>query len=231
MQHFISRKAMNIDGLGEETVELLFREGLIENAADLYALTADQLLPLERMAQKSVENLLQGIEQSKSIPFERVLFALGIRFVGETVAKKLARHFETIDRLIAASHEELVAVDEIGERIAQSVIDYFADEINQAIVAKLRQKGLNFEIAQEARPVSQKLKGKSLVVSGVFSRYSRDEMKQKIEKHGGKNVGSVSAKTSYLIAGENMGPSKRQKAEKLGVEVISEDDFLKMIED
>lgn len=231
MQHFISRKAMNIDGLGEETVELFFREGLVNNAADLYSLTADQLLPLERMAQKSVENLLEGLEQSKTIPFERVLFALGIRYVGETVAKKLARHFETIDRLMVATKEELVAVDEIGERIAQSVIEYFADETNQTIVAKLREKGLNFEIAQDARPVSQKLNGKSLVISGVFSKYSRDELKEMIEKHGGKNVGSVSAKTSYLVAGENMGPSKREKAEKLGVPVISETEFLKLIED
>lgn len=231
MQHFISRRAMNIDGIGSETIEQLFEANLIENPADLYDLTAEQLLPLERMAEKSVENILEGIEQSKAIPFERVLFALGIRYVGETVAKKLARHFQTIDRLMEADIEQLVAVDEIGERIAESVVGFMSNEKSREIIARLRAKGLNFELAQEARPVSEKLQGKSLVISGVFQQHSRDELKAMIEKHGGKNAGSISTKTSYLVAGENMGPSKREKAIKLGVPIITEDEFLKLIAD
>lgn len=231
MQHFISRKAMNIDGLGEETIEQLFDAGLVENAADLYDLTKEQLLPLERMAEKSVDNLLNGLEASKAIPFERVLFGLGIRYVGETVAKKLARHFQTVDRLMEAEKEELVSVDEIGERIAESIVAFFAKENNREIVERMRAKGLNFELAQEDRPVSVKLEGKSIVISGVFENHSRDELKLMIEKHGGKNVGSISSNTDYLLAGNNMGPSKREKANKLQVPIITEQEFLKMIED
>jgi DNA ligase (NAD+) len=229
IEHFISRKAMNIDGLGEETVEQLFRAGLIKNAADLYELTQAQLLPMERMAQKSVDNLLAGIEASKQIPFERVLFALGIRFVGETVAKKLARHFKSIENLMAANFEALVEVDEIGDRIAQSLIDYFADENNRTFVFRLQNKGLKFELESDALPVSEKLKGLSIVVSGVFEKYSRDEIKALIELHGGKNVGSISAKTNYVLAGENMGPSKLKKASDLGVTIISEKEFEDLI--
>lgn len=230
MQHFISRKAMNIEGIGEETIEQFFEAGLVHSAADLYDLTADQLLPLERMAEKSVNNILEGLEVSKQIPFERVLFGLGIRYVGETVAKKLARHFQTIDRLMAADAEELQSVDEIGERIAQSLVAYFSLEENRNNIARLRQKGLNFELQDSQRPVSEKLSGMSIVISGVFEKHSRGELKELIEKNGGKNVGSISAKTSYLVAGDNMGPAKREKAQKVGVQIISEDEFLKMIE-
>lgn len=230
MQHFISRKAMNIEGIGEETIEQLYEAKLANNAADLYDLSAEQLLPLERMAEKSVNNILVGLEASKQIPFERVLFGLGIRFVGETVAKKLARHFQTIDRLMAASEEELQGVDEIGERIAQSLVFYFSLEENRNNIARLRQKGLNFELLDEERPVSAKLSGLSIVISGVFENHSRDELKKLIETNGGKNVGSISAKTSYMLAGDNMGPAKREKATVLGVQIISEDEFLKMIE-
>lgn len=229
IEHFISRKAMNIDGLGEETVEQLFLAGLIKNAADLYELTQEQVLPMERMAQKSVDNLLAGIEQSKQIPFERVLFGLGIRFVGETVAKKLARYFKSIENLMAASFQELIEVDEIGDRIAQSLIDYFADENNRIFVSRLQDKGLKFELESDALPVSEKLKGLSIVVSGVFEKYSRDEIKALIEQHGGKNVGSISAKTNYVLAGENMGPSKLKKASDLGVTIISEKEFEELI--
>lgn len=230
MQHFISRKAMNIDGLGEETIEQLFDAGLVENAADLYDLTKEQLLPLERMAEKSVDNLLKGIEASKAIPFERVLYGLGIRYVGETVAKKLARHFHTIDRLMEATEEELIAVDEIGSRIAESVIAFFEKPLNRAIIARMRSKGLNFELAEDAKPVSAKLEGLSIVISGVFKHHSRSALKALIEKHGGKNVGSISAKTSYLVAGDNMGPAKREKAEKLDVPIISEEELIELIE-
>lgn len=230
MQHFISRKALNIDGLGEETIAMLHEAGLIHNVADLYDLTKEQLLPLERKAEKSVDNLIRGIEESKNIPFERVLYGLGIRYVGETVAKKLARHFQSIDRLMAADMEELVSVDEIGDRIAQSIIQFFSEENNRNIVERLRAKGLNFELAHDARPVSALLEGKSIVISGVFQNHSRDELKKMVEQNGGKNVGSISAKTSFVLAGENMGPSKKEKADKLGVPVISEQEFLKMIE-
>lgn len=230
MQHFISRKAMNIDGLGEETIALLFHAGLIQNSADLYDLTRDQLLLLERKAEKSVDRLIRGIEASKEIPFERVLYGLGIRYVGETVAKKLARHFQTIDNLMAASRDELIAVDEIGERIADSIIHFFEVENNRQIVERMRSKGLNFELSKDERPVSSVLEGKSIVISGVFQQYSRDELKQIIEKNGGKSVGSISSKTSFILAGENMGPSKLEKAKKLGVDIVSEQEFLKMIE-
>lgn len=230
MEHFISRKAMDIEGLGSETIEQLYDEGIIASIADLYDLSADQLLPLERMAEKSVENMLEGIEASKQVPFERVLFALGIRYVGETVAKKLAWHFKTLEQLMAADIETLVAVDEIGERIAQSVVDYFVQPDHQTLIERLRQAGLQFEIPEEQfAGNTEKLKGLSFVISGVFERHSRDELKALIEKHGGKNAGSVSSKTSYVLAGEGMGPSKREKAEKLGVKIISESDFEAMI--
>jgi DNA ligase (NAD+) len=231
IDHFISRKAMNIDGIGTETVEQLFDEGLINDMADLYDLTMEQLLPLERMAEKSAANLLQGVEASKAIPFERVLFALGIRFVGETVAKKLARHFKNIDALISAKFEALIEVDEIGQRIAQSLIDFFADPKNIEIVERLRAKGLQFAMAEDDGEAlaSNALKDKSFVVSGVFETVSRDALKALIESNGGKVLGGISGNTDYLVAGENMGPAKRQKAEKLGIPIISESEFLMMI--
>jgi len=230
MEHFISRKAMDIEGLGSETIDQLHDAGIIHSIADLYDLTADQLLPLERMAEKSVENMLDGIEASKQVPFERVLFALGIRYAGETVAKKLARHFKSLDKLMTADVETLVAVDEIGERIAQSVVDYFANEEHHALINRLKNAGLQFEIPEEQfAGHTEKLKGLSFVISGVFERHSRDELKELIEKNGGKNSGSVSSKTSYILAGEGMGPSKREKAEKLGVQIISEAEFEAMI--
>jgi DNA ligase (NAD+) len=231
IEHFISRKAMNIDGLGPETVEQLWEAGLIENSASLYQLTKEDVLPLERMAERSAEKLVEGIAQSKAQSFERVLFALGIRYVGETVAKKLARHFKNIDALREASQEELIAVDEIGDRIAESVIGYFEDERNRNIVEQLKAAGLQFEIDEEDLPQSNLLEGKKFVVSGVFNKFSRNEIKAAIEQHGGKNVGSISAKTDYVLAGENMGPSKLQKAQDLGIPIISEDDFIQMIGD
>lgn len=230
MQHFISRRAMDIEGIGAETIEQFYEAGLIKNIADLYDLGAEDLLPLERMAQKSVDNILQGLEASKEVPFERVLFALGIRYVGETVAKKLARHFHSMEKLQAASTEELLSVDEIGNRIAQSVQEFFTQEANTAIIDRLKNHGLQLEIPQEAlSDRTDKLFGKTFVISGVFERHSRDELKELIEKNGGKNTGSVSAKTTYLLAGDGMGPSKRTKAEKLGVTIISEGDFEAMI--
>jgi DNA ligase (NAD+) len=230
MAHFISRKAMDIDGLGEETIEQLFEAGLIHNAADLYDLKKEQLLPLERMAEKSVDNLLQGLERSKEIPFERVLYALGIRYVGETVAKKLAKHFINIDALTSADLDQLVSVDEIGERIAQSVIEYFEKEDNTNVVERLRSSGLHFAM-DESQLVgsSDVLSGKTFVVSGVFSNHSRDEIKALIEKNGGKNSSSISSKTSYVLAGENMGPAKLEKANNLEIPIISETDFEEMI--
>jgi len=230
IEHFISRKAMDIDGIGSETVDLLHNEGLLNNLGELYDLQAEQLLPLERMAKKSVDNLLAGIEASKATPFERVLFGLGIRFVGATVAKKLAVYFKNIDNLMQADFEALVNVDEIGDRIAASVIEYFADPKNLALVEKLRHKGLQFELSEEQiANSSDKLEGATFVISGVFSEFSRDELKQLIEQNGGKNIGSISGKTNYVLAGENMGPSKLAKAEKLGVKIISESDFVAMI--
>lgn len=228
MEHFIGRKMMNIDGLGSETIDLLYQQNLVRNVADLYDLTFDQLLGLERMAEKSANNLLKGLQESKNIPFERVLFALGIRFVGETVAKKLAAAFKNIDALSKATYEELILVDEIGEKIAISVQEYFADERAQEIISRLKAIGLQFEI-EEVELASNKLEGKTFVVSGVFSKFSRDEIKDLIEQNGGKNVGSISAKTSYVLAGENMGPAKLEKASSLGIPIISESDFEEMI--
>jgi len=230
IQHFISRKAMDIEGLGGETVALLVNNQLISNYADLYELTAEQVIPLERMAEKSAENLIQGIEASKKVPFERVLFALGIRYVGETVAKKLAKHYKTIDALQHATWEALVMVDEIGEKIAESVVAFFDDHQNVELIQRLRSYGLQFEIsAEEMALQSDKLQGKTFVVSGVFAKVSRDELKKLIEDNGGKVSGSISGKTNYVVAGENMGPSKKVKADSLGVSIISEDEFLEMI--
>ena len=220
---------MNIDGLGVETVELLYKEGLIENYADLYDLKIDQIIPLERMAQKSAENLIMGIEASKSIPFEKVLFALGIRFVGETVAKKIAQYFKNIDRIMMASYEELISVDEIGERIAASIIDFFNNEYNRSIIARLKDHRLQFEIEEEEK-ISEMLKGKVFVVSGVFDIFSREELKQSIEANAGKVGSSISKKTDYVIAGANMGPAKLEKAKSLEIPIISEQDYLKMIQ-
>ncbi|EMY81856.1 DNA ligase Lig [Psychroflexus gondwanensis ACAM 44] len=230
IQHFISRKAMDIEGLGGETVALLVRENLIEDYADLYTLSKEDILPLERMAEKSAENLIKGVEASKDIPFERVLYGLGIRFVGETVAKKLVKAFKSIDVLAFASLENLVAVDEIGERIAQSVVDFFNDDANKFRIDRLRSYGLNLEISEEElEGQSSKLIDLTLVISGVFQKVSRKELQDLIEKHGGKNTSSISKKTDYLIAGENMGPSKRTKAENLGVKIITEEEFLTMV--
>jgi DNA ligase (NAD+) len=230
MQHFISRRALDIEGLGAETIDQLHEAGLLDNIGDLYDLQEDQLLPLDRMAQKSVDNMLEGIILSKNIPFERVLFGLGIRYVGETVAKKLARHFHSIEAIINASLETLVEVDEIGERIAESVVEFFSIDTNQSLVQRLKDAGLQLSIPDDQLAGNTDiLNGFSFVISGVFERHSRDELKDLIEKNGGKNTGSVSAKTSYLLAGEGMGPSKRAKAEKLEVKIISESDFESMI--
>ncbi|MCW5519651.1 NAD-dependent DNA ligase LigA [Aureitalea sp. L0-47] len=230
IQHYISRKAMDIEGLGGETVALLVNNGLIHNYADLYELTAEQVIPLERMAEKSAENLINGIEASRQIPFERVLFALGIRYVGETVAKKLARHFKSIDALMATSEEVLVGVEEIGERIAQSVIQFFASEENKETIQRLKEYGVQLEISADILAnQTDKLQGNTFVVSGVFTSVSRTELKKLIEDNGGKVSGSISGKTSYVVAGENMGPSKKTKAESLGISIISEEEFLAMI--
>ncbi|WP_289045328.1 NAD-dependent DNA ligase LigA [uncultured Olleya sp.] len=231
IQHFISRKAMDIDGLGGETVALLVNAGLIKNYADLYELTKAQVLPLERMAEKSADNLIAGIEASKQIPFERVLFALGIRFVGETVAKTLVKHYKTIDALAFASVLDLEQVNEIGIRIAESVVDFFADPENQDMISGLKSYGLQLEIsAEKLASQTDKLKGQVIVVSGVFHSVSRTELKKLIEDNGGKVSSSISSKTSYIVAGDNMGPSKKEKAEKLKVELISEQDFLQKIQ-
>lgn len=230
IQHYISRKALDIEGLGSETITLLVNNGLINNYADLYLLKSEQIIPLERMAQKSAENIIKGIEASKQIPFERVLFGLGIRFVGETVAKKLAKHYKTIDALAEATIEELVTVDEIGERIAQSVASFFAYNDNKAIIERLKSYGVQLEISTEKlENQTNILNGSTFVVSGVFTKVSRDELKKLIEDNGGKVSGSISSKTNYVVAGENMGPSKKAKAESLGVAIISEDEFLDMI--
>ena len=226
--HFISRKAMNIDGIGEETIEVLFEKELIKDISDLYRLTFDQLLDLERMGEKSANNMLKGIEASKSIPFERVLFGLGIRFVGETVAKKLAQSFQNMDALQAASYDELIDVEEIGEKIAISVQLYFQDSANLALILRLKEVGLMFESVKKEQ-VSSVLLGKVLVVSGTFETFSRDEIKELIERNGGKVGSSVSSKTHYLIAGANMGPAKLKSATNLGVVIISEDEFIKLI--
>lgn len=229
LEHFVSRKAMDIDGLGSETIELLVEEGLLRTPADLYDLRKEQLLPLERLAEKSAANMLSGIAASREVPFERVLFGLGIRYVGETVAKKLARHFETLDALAQASLDDLIQVDEIGERIAQSVREFFDDPQQRSWVRRLEEAGLQTEVKWQ-EGASETLKGLNLVISGKFTRFSRPELKALIEKHGGKNTGSVSGNTNILVAGEGMGPSKRQKAESLGVRIISEAQLEEMIQ-
>ncbi len=231
IEHFISRKAMNIEGIGPETVDLFYQDHLIANMADLYTLKAADIVRLERMGEKSAENIVAGIERSKQVPFERVLFAIGIRFVGETTAKTLAKAFPSIDKLAQATLDDLIHVDEIGEKIAQSIIRYFADERNIKLIEQLREAGVQLEAAAvDTSDHTNKLEGKSIVVSGVFSQHSRDEYKALIEKHGGKNVGSISAKTGFILAGENMGPAKLEKAQKLGIPIISENDFLAMIQ-
>jgi DNA ligase (NAD+) len=230
IQHYISRKAMDIEGLGGETVALLFNNGLVKDYSDLYELTVEQVTPLERMAQKSAENLVNGIEKSKEIPFERVLFALGIRYVGETVAKKLAKHYKSIEALSQASLMDLVLVDEIGDKIAQSVIEFFENQENRIIIERLKGFGIQFEVIEKYNPdATNKLSGKSFVVSGVFEQFSRDDLKKAIEDNGGKVGSSISTKTDYLLAGENMGPAKLEKANKLGIAIISENDFIEMI--
>lgn len=229
IEHFISRKAMDIDGLGPETIEALYANGLIHNYGDLYDLTFEQVLNLERMAEKSANNTIQSILQSKERPFESVLFSLGIRHVGETVAKKLAKHFKNIEALMSADQETLVAVDEIGEKIAESIHLFFADEKNKDIIAHLKSHGLNFEI-EESDEIKDVLNGQTFVISGVFEKVSRGDLKKLIELNGGKNTGSISSKTDFLVAGENMGPAKLAKAQDLGVTIISEDEFLAMIE-
>ena len=230
IEHFISRRAMNIEGLGPETVDQFYQEGLIHNVADLYSLSADDICRLDRMGEKSADNIIQGIARSKEVPYERVLFALGIRFVGETVAKKVAKAFRSIDALAAANLDALIHVDEIGLKIAQSIISYFADDKNRELVERLRNAGLKLEADEEdLSGHTDILQGKSIVISGVFSRHSRDEYKELIEKHGGKNVGSISKKTSFILAGDNMGPSKLEKARSLGIVIIDENEFLSMI--
>jgi DNA ligase (NAD+) len=244
MEHFISRKAMNIEGLGTETISGLFEKGLIKNPADIYDLQYDQLLGLEfqvgdellgdlkkrSLQAKSVTNMLEGIQLSKQIPFERVLFALGIRFVGETVAKKLAKHFKNIDAIEAATTEQLLEADEIGEKIASSIQEYFSLEENRTIIRRLKEAGLQFQVDEsQSGPTSEKLKGLTFVVSGVFQNFSRDSIKESIESHGGKVSGSISSKTSYVLAGNDMGPSKRKKAEDLGVKIITEEEYLHLV--
>jgi DNA ligase (NAD+) len=229
MIHFISRKAMYVEGLGSETIDQLFREGFVKNSADLYDLTFEQVENLERMGKKSAENLFNGLNESKSVPFERVLFALGIRYVGETVAKKVAKAKKNIDAIMASTYDDLIAIDEVGEIIAISIQAHFQEEENREIVERLKQHGLKFEIVEEKLD-SSILAGKSIVVSGVFNHFSRTDLKKVIEKNGGKNVSSLSSKTDYLIAGENMGPAKLEKAKKLEIQMLSEDEFLKLIE-
>ncbi|MCG9793574.1 NAD-dependent DNA ligase LigA [Flavobacterium algicola] len=230
IQHYISRKAMDIEGLGGETVALLYNNGLVQNYADLYTLNVDQIVPLERMAQKSAENLVKGVNESKSIPFERVLYALGIRFVGETVAKKLAKHYKNIDALSQATLMDLILVDEIGERIAQSVIDFFENDENRLIIERLKEYGVQFEIVEKVNlNATNILEGKVFVVSGVFTQFSRDDLKKAIEDNGGKVGSSISSKTHYVLAGDNMGPAKLDKANKLNIPIISEIEFMEML--
>ncbi len=228
MEHFIARKGMNIDGLGAETIDALYQAGLVKQPADLYSLHFDQIYNLERMAEKSANNLLKSIDASKNVPFERVLFAIGIRFVGETVAKKLAAYFGSIDNIQKATFEELISVDEIGDKIAESIISYFNKAENNEIIQKLRANGVQLEAVQKELS-SSKFEGMTFVVSGVFSNFSRDELKKLIEDNGGKNVGSISAKTTYVVAGENMGPAKLEKATKLGVKILVEQEFIDML--
>ncbi len=230
IEHFISRRAMNIDGLGPETVDMFYRLGLIKDVADLYRLTVDNIKDLDRMGQKSAENIVNGIAASRSVPFERVLFALGIRFVGETVAKKIARSFKSIDEVEQASLETLMSIDEIGEKIAQSIVSYFGNPLNRNLVERLKEAGLQFSRSEEdLSGYTDKLAGQSIVISGMFEHHSRDEYKEMIERNGGKNVGSISSKTSFILAGANMGPAKLEKAQKLGIRIMSENEFLDLL--
>ncbi|MDR1582309.1 MAG: NAD-dependent DNA ligase LigA [Prevotellaceae bacterium] len=229
IEHFVSRRAMNIEGIGEETADLMFEEGLIQNIADIYDLTKDRIARLERMGNRSADNIIEGINRSKEVSFTRVLFALGIRYVGETTAKKIALTFRSLDAIRNASLEDLLQVDEVGDRIAQSIIQYFAEDNNIAIIERLKVARLKFEIDVDDNEIlSDRLQGKNIVVSGNFSR-PRDELKQLIERHGGKNTSGVTSNTNYLIAGDKMGPAKLQKAEKLGIKIISESEFLEMV--
>ncbi len=231
VEHFVGRRMMNIDGIGEETVADLFESGFIKNAADLYELTADQLKTLPGFGERSAERILEGLEQSKTVPFERVVFSLSIPIVGETVAKKIARSAGSMDRLMSMTEDELMAIEDIGPRIAVSVVDFFADSRNREIISRLRNYGLQMEVPHDDEAQrSDRLAGKTVVISGTFSRHSRDEYKDLIEVNGGKNVGSISKKTDYVLAGENMGPAKLEKAKKLGIPIIDEDTFLFMIE-
>ena len=230
IEHFISRKAMNIDGLGPETVDQFFQQGLIHDVADLYSLKVSDITQLDRMGEKSALHIIESIENSKEVPYQRTLFALGIRFVGETVAKKLAQAFPSIEALENASFQELINVDEIGEKIANSILQFFGDETNKVLVDRLKEIGLQFlKPSDESSSMSDKLKGLSIVISGVFAEHSRDEYKALIEAHGGKNIGSISKKTSFVLAGENMGPAKLKIANKLGVRIVSEKEFIDMI--
>ena len=232
IEHFISRRAMNIDGLGPETVDLFYQQGLIQDVSDLYRLRVEDIKGLDRMGLKTAENIIKGIDASRTVPFERVLFALGIRFVGETVAKKLARAFADIKALRQADMKTLTDVDEIGEKIAQSIVTYFANPQNCALIERLEEAGLQFRRTEEEMAGhTDRLEGQSIVISGVFTRHSRDEYKTLIEKHGGKNVGSISSKTTFILAGENMGPAKLEKARKLNIRIVNEDEFLQMIDE
>lgn len=232
LEHFVSRDAMNIDSIGPETIEMFYALGLLKSVADFYSIDSADLLFLPRLGTKSIENIIAGVASSLAVPFERVLFALGIRFVGITVAKRLARAFGNIDALMSATLEQLMAVDDIGERIATAVKQFFADEANRTLIERLRAAGVQFEIAEEVNEGrTHKLKGQTIVISGVFSQHSRDEYKDIIERNGGKNVGSVSRSTSFILAGENMGPAKLEKAQKLGVRLVSETEFLQMLQD
>ncbi len=232
MEHFVSRKAMNIDSLGAETIAQLFDAGLLKTIADIYDLKKEDLLKIDRMAEKSANNLLAGVEASKKVPFERVLFAIGIRHIGETTAKKLAFFYKNIESIKNATLEQLLEVGDVGERTAQTIIDYFSDKRIEEVLNKLKIAGLQFELSDEQLSnTSEKLKDLSFVVSGVFSKFSRDEIKKTIEQNGGKNVGSISGKTNFVLAGENMGPEKLKKAEKLGVKIITEDEFINMLEE
>ena len=233
IEHFVSRKAMNIDGLGEETIDLLYRQGLLHNIADIYDLTLEDIAAQERLGEKSAQNMLAGIEASKQVPWSRVLFALGIRMVGETTAKKIARQYNSIDKLQWATAEQLCAIEDVGPQIAENIVKYFEDIRNLEILDRLRKAGLQFEASSEEleAKASDKLAGQTIVISGTFAQHSRDEYKEMIEAHGGKNSGSVSKKTSFILAGENMGPEKRKKAEELGIRLLSEDEFLQLIID
>jgi len=231
MEHFIGRKAMNIDGLGAETIDLLYNENLIRNIADIYDLQKEQISRLDRLGDKSADRILKSLDESRNISFEKVLFALGIRFVGETVAKILANRLISIEKIEKASLEELTAIDEIGGRIAESVQLYFSNHENVKLVERLKEKGLQMHLNEESLANrSEKLNGLSIIISGTFEKNSRDDLKKMIEQNGGKNVTSISKNTSYLLAGSNIGPSKLEKAEKLNIPIISEDDFLKMID-